>query len=103
MDFNYENTTITSSGAFIPSKKNAPLDARGMVDKFEDINYIAECGEYEKLSSDLKELASLRVENPDISLSELAKLFDPPITRSGVNHRIERIRKIADELRERRK
>lgn len=71
--------------------------------QIEDINYIAECGEYEKLSSDLKELASLRVENPDISLSELAKLFDPPITRSGVNHRIERIRKIADELRERRK
>ena len=40
MDFNYENTTITSSGAFIPSKKNAPLDARGMVDKFEDIKDI---------------------------------------------------------------
>ncbi len=71
--------------------------------QIEDINYIAECGEYEKLSSDLKELASLRVENPDISLSELAKLFDPPMTRSGVNHRIERIKKIADELRERRK
>lgn len=71
--------------------------------QIEDINFISECGEYEKLSSDLKELASLRIENPDISLSELARLFDPPITRSGVNHRIERIRKIADGLRERRK
>ena len=71
--------------------------------QIEDINFIIECGEYEKLPSDLKELASLRIENPDISLSELGKLFDPPITRSGVNHRIERIRKIADGLRERRK
>ncbi len=69
----------------------------------EDITYITECGEYEKLTSDLKELASLRIENPDISLSELGKLFDPPISRSGVNHRIERIRKIADELRQSRK
>ncbi len=67
--------------------------------QIEDINYISDCGEYEKLPSDLKELASLRIENPDISLSELGKLFDPPISRSGVNHRIERIRKIADELR----
>lgn len=71
--------------------------------QIEDITFITECGEYEKLPSDLKELASLRTENPDISLSELGKLFDPPISRSGVNHRIERIRKIADELRERRK
>lgn len=71
--------------------------------QIEDINFITECGEYEKLTSDLKELASLRIENPDISLSELGKLFDPPISRSGVNHRIERIRKIADELRQSRK
>ncbi|MBQ8903261.1 MAG: DNA-binding protein WhiA, partial [Oscillospiraceae bacterium] len=71
--------------------------------QIEDISFISECGEYDKLPIDLKELASLRVENPDISLSELGKLFDPPISRSGVNHRIERIRKIADELRESRK
>lgn len=71
--------------------------------QIEDIRFITECGEYERLSSDLKELASFRVDNPDISLSELGKLFDPPISRSGVNHRIERIRKIADELRGQRK
>ncbi len=67
--------------------------------QIEDINFIKECGEYENLPSDLKELVCLRVENPDISLSELGKLFNPPISRSGVNHRIERIRKIADALR----
>lgn len=71
--------------------------------QIEDITFITECGEYDKLPSELKEMASFRTENPDISLSELGKLFDPPISRSGVNHRIERIRKIADELRERRK
>ena len=40
MDFNYGNSTITSSGAFIPSKKNVPLDARTMVDYFEEIKDI---------------------------------------------------------------
>lgn len=40
MDFNYENTTITSSGAFIPGKKNAPLDARTIVDYFREIKDI---------------------------------------------------------------
>lgn len=68
--------------------------------QIEDIRFIMECGEYEKLSPELKELASLRIENPDISLNELGKLLDPPISRSGVNHRLERLKLIAEELRE---
>lgn len=65
-----------------------------------DIKFITECGEYDKLNPELKEIATLRIENPDVSLSELGKLLDPPISRSGVNHRIEKIRRIASELRE---
>lgn len=67
--------------------------------QIEDIKFIIECGEYEKLPSELKEIASLRSENPDISLNELGKMLDPPISRSGVNHRLERLKKIAEELR----
>lgn len=66
--------------------------------QIEDIKFIMECGEYEKLNPELKEIASLRVENPEVSLSELGKMLEPPISRSGVNHRIERIKKIAAEL-----
>lgn len=68
--------------------------------QLEDIRCITEYGEYEKLPAELKEMASLRTENPDVSLSELGAMLDPPISRSGVNHRLERIKKIAEALRE---
>lgn len=68
--------------------------------QIEDIKLIINRNEYEKLPSELKEIASLRIENADISLNELGKMLDPPISRSGVNHRLERIRRIADSLRE---
>lgn len=50
------------------------------------------------LSAPLKEMALLRLENPDSSLSDLAAMFDPPLSRSGVNHRLKKIMKTADEL-----
>ncbi|MCH5304583.1 MAG: DNA-binding protein WhiA, partial [Ruminococcus sp.] len=50
------------------------------------------------LSDDLKVLALLRLENPDMSLKELGENLNPKISRSGVNHRIERIFKIANSL-----
>ena len=71
--------------------------------QIDDIKFIIDCGEFDSLSPELKEIASLRIENPDISLNELGKLISSPISRSGVNHRFERIKKIADELHERMK
>lgn len=68
--------------------------------QIEDIKLIMESGDYDKLSAELKEIASLRIDNPDISLNELGKLLDPPISRSGVNHRLERLKSIAEGLRE---
>ena len=50
------------------------------------------------LSAPLKEMAEMRLENPDLSLSELAALFEPPLSRSGANHRLTRIINIAKEL-----
>ncbi len=51
------------------------------------------------LSDDLKELAELRLENPDMSLRELGEQLSIPITRSGVNHRLKRICEIAKEIK----
>ena len=51
------------------------------------------------LSDDLKELAEIRVENPDMSLRELGENLSTPITRSGVNHRLKRICEIAKEIK----
>lgn len=50
------------------------------------------------LNEELKSLALLRLDNPDMSLKELGENLKPEISRSGVNHRIERIFKIADSL-----
>lgn len=52
----------------------------------------------DSLSDQLKEMAEIRLENPDASLGELAEMFNPPISRSGVNHRLNRLIKIAESL-----
>jgi len=43
----------------------------------------------------LRELARLRVENPDVSLRELGELADPPLSKSAVYHRVRRIEELA--------
>ena len=53
-----------------------------------------------ELSEGLEEVARLRIEQPDASLKELGALLNPPLGKSGVNHRLRRISKIADSLRE---
>ncbi len=52
----------------------------------------------ESLPEELRELCRLRLENPDLSLRELGELLEPPISRSGVNHRFRRILEIAEKL-----
>jgi len=47
----------------------------------------------------LKELAELRLQYPEASLTELGKLLSPPLSKSGVNHRFREIYRIADQLR----
>lgn len=54
----------------------------------------------DSLSQPLKEMAEVRLENPDSSLNELAGMFDPPLSRSGVNHRLKRIVDIANEVKQ---
>lgn len=52
-----------------------------------------------RLPKNLREIAELRVNYPDESLKELGEMLSPPVGKSGVNHRLRRIEKIADELR----
>ena len=48
----------------------------------------------------LREVARLRVENPDMSLQELGEMMDPPVGKSGVNHRLRRLMEIARQVEE---
>jgi DNA-binding protein WhiA len=55
------------------------------------IRYLIETGKISLLPDHLKEMALKRVEFPDISFTELGKKFSPPISKSGVFHRLEKI------------
>lgn len=65
----------------------------------EDILLIWEKRGKESIPEDLRELAELRVENPEMSLRELGEALREPITRSGVNHRLKRLSKLAQDIR----
>ncbi|MDO4634381.1 MAG: DNA-binding protein WhiA [Streptococcus sp.] len=52
----------------------------------------------DSLPIELQQLARLRIENPDYSIAQLAEILDPPLTKSGVNHRLRKLNKIADTL-----
>lgn len=65
----------------------------------DDITYIRKCGAFGRLKPALREMAEVRLEHPDASLAELGQFLDPPIGKSGVNHRLHRLREIAEELR----
>ncbi|MBQ8170735.1 MAG: DNA-binding protein WhiA [Oscillospiraceae bacterium] len=65
----------------------------------EDIEYIYNTKGAEWLSEELRETAELRIEYPEMPLSELCQQFRKPISRSGLNHRLKKLSKLADELR----
>ena len=53
--------------------------------------------QFNKLPENLKEIANLRIENPDVTYEDLGKMLSKPIGKSGVSHRLEKIVKIANE------
>ena len=61
------------------------------VKQIEAIKKLKESGKLESLNSNLKEIASLRVENPDATLTELGQMLQNPIGKSGVNHRLNQL------------
>jgi DNA-binding protein WhiA len=48
-----------------------------------------------RTSAELSEIAGLRLENPEVSLRELGEMLTEPLSRSGVNHRLRRIARLA--------
>ncbi len=62
------------------------------------IEKISKTNGLESLSDELYETAVLRLNNREASIDELSKMFKTPITKSGVNHRLNKLVKIADEL-----
>jgi hypothetical protein len=65
----------------------------------EDIRYIHDKAGFGILSENLAQIAKLRLENPDVTLKELGEMLNPPLGKSGVNHRLRRLSEIAEDLR----
>lgn len=76
---------------------NKTIDAA--IRQKENIELIARHYGMENLNEGLRALAELRLENPEISLKELGDRMDPPVGKSGVNHRMRKLEEIADDLR----
>lgn len=67
--------------------------------QMENIKLIEEARGLSSLPEKLQEAARLRMENPESSLIELSELMDPPIGKSGINHRFKKIEEIAEKIR----
>lgn len=67
-------------------------------EQLEAIRRLEEAGQMELLPEKLRQTAALRAAHPELTLSELAAEFDPPVTKSGLNHRLRKLVQLASEL-----
>ncbi|WP_069648941.1 DNA-binding protein WhiA [Caloranaerobacter ferrireducens] len=70
--------------------------------QIKNIEYIDRTIGIDKLPENLVDIAKLRLINREASLKELGQMLDPPIGKSGVNHRLRKIEQIAEELKKER-
>ncbi|MBO4292875.1 MAG: DNA-binding protein WhiA [Clostridia bacterium] len=67
------------------------------VEQINAIKKLQKNKKFNKLDDNLKEIANLRLENPDMPLSELGKLLSNPVGKSGVNYRLKKLIDLANE------
>lgn len=67
------------------------------IEQLEAIRRVEERIGVEHLPDKLQEAARLRATNPELTLSELASLCDPPVTKSAFNHRLRKLMQLAEE------
>lgn len=77
---------------------NISKTVNAAVKQIEDITKIRDEIGFDNLPDHLREMALLRLEHPDAPLKELGNYLDPPVGKSGVNHRLRRLSEIADSL-----
>ncbi len=65
----------------------------------EDIQWLQQKYGLENLPEGLRQMAQVRLEHPDAPLKELGSYLDPPVGKSGVNHRLRKLCELADRFR----
>lgn len=102
----FENTRVIKSVRNAANRivncesANADKTVNAALRQIENIKYIEENLGLENLPAKLRSAAEIRLENPELSLGELAGMMDPPVSKSGLNHRFTRIAEQAARLRE---
>jgi DNA-binding protein WhiA len=79
---------------------NLEKTVNASVRQVENIRYIMENIGPDALPDSLREIAELRLAYSDANLAELGQLLNPPLGKSGVNHRLRKLDRIAESHRE---
>lgn len=69
----------------------------------EDIEFLKQEIGLGRLPEKLKLVAELRLENPELNLVQLGEMLQPPVGKSGINHRLRKLQDMAEELRKEKK
>lgn len=88
---NYANRRVNCDQANIDRTLSASEQQRAAIRRL-----IKDRG-FEGIPSELREIAKLRLENPEMSLRDLSENLSEPISRSGVNHRLKKLMELAEE------
>jgi DNA-binding protein WhiA len=78
---------------------NLEKTVNASIRQIENIKYINNSIGLQNIPRNLKEIAQLRLQHSEASLKELGEMLDPPLGKSGVNHRLRKLDKIAEDLR----
>lgn len=89
---NYVNRTTNFEAANI---SKTAVAATAQIDA---IKKMKKAGKFNCLDDDLRELANLRLKNPEMSLRELGKNLSTPLTRSGVNHKMKKLLSMSENI-----
>lgn len=81
-------------------KANYTRSYNAIQKQFDDIEYIDSTVGVENLPEALQETVYVRLENPDMPLSELCQQFKEPIGRSGLSRRLQKLSTIARKIRD---
>ena len=64
------------------------------------VEVLVDTGKYDTLPPEIREAARLRIENDQLSIEGIAALANPPVTKSGMKHRLEKLQSIANSAAE---
>jgi len=87
------NRLVNCEAANLNKTINASIEQIAAIEK------LKKTAQFNKLDENLKEIALLRLQNPNMSLIELGNLLNKPLGKSGVNYRLKKIIEIAKDIK----